>query len=1012
MFMNKYGFLFFLIVVFSCDQTGITYENGSVPPREGVNTYELVEGYRLELFASEPLIADPVDMEIDEWGNVYVVEMSGYPLDKSHTGKIKLLKDEDGDGVMDRSILFADELMFPNGVMRWKNGIMVTDAPYVLYLEDRDGDGQSDVRDTILSGFSLSNPHVNVNNPIYGLDNWVYLSHFGRIGTRKYEEEFGDEGSEIRFWGKESGAVLPKNASSKNVRFKPDGSGLEMRSVKGQYGHTFDEWGHHFLTHNSNHIYQEVLESKYVSRNPDAVISKSSEDVSDHGNSTEVYQITTNPDRQLFTPVGLTTSTSGLTYYDGGLFQEPYGNMTTFVAESVSNLVHSDRLEERGGTYRAMRHSSKEEFLASTDSWARPVNLYVGPDGALYVLDYYRRIIEHPEWMSDEAIESGDLYDGYNMGRIYRVTPEGAGKAEWTQGLDLGSKTSMELVEVLESENGWWRRHAQRMLVDRADESVVKELENKVLNGHSVMGRLHALWTLEGINRLGIETIQQALQDKEGGVRENAIRLAEKHMNASPSLTEDLYAMADDAAVKVRFQLLLTLGELDTPKARAIREKLLFGDVEDEWFQLAALTARDVDSKGLLSEVERKSDDVKAGKYLGLAGRLAEMIGGGSDESEIRRRLRQGTTMTGSYGDLETSILQGLVSGLLRNKDAGEIISSERMSLERALFDHGSAAVRSAMLTLLGQEELTKTEPEQLKRLTERAWEKITDSNLDSRYRSQMLEVLKMSDPSGYEVGLKELLNPSEEPEVQAAAMDVLGRIKGTEISEYILDRWGEWTPEVRESALDALMREDGRVEQLLTALEDGTISKTALGWNRTVRLNQYGNEEIRNRARAILAADAGSTSVDDYADALTLEGEVERGLEVYRTNCSICHQVRGKEGIAYGPDLGTVHNWERKDLLANILDPGLSIAPGYDLWEVQLKDGNQAQGIIMNETSSAVDLVPGPGQARKINRNEIESIEAMAGITLMPGFGGTLDEQELADLMVFLKNSQRILEQ
>ena len=155
MFMNKHGFLFFLIVVFSCDQTGITYENGSVPPREGVNTYELVEGYRLELFASEPLISDPVDMEIDEWGNVYVVEMSGYPLDKSHTGKIKLLKDEDGDGVMDRSILFADELMFPNGVMRWKNGIMVTDAPYVLYLEDRDGDGQSDVRDTILSGFSL-----------------------------------------------------------------------------------------------------------------------------------------------------------------------------------------------------------------------------------------------------------------------------------------------------------------------------------------------------------------------------------------------------------------------------------------------------------------------------------------------------------------------------------------------------------------------------------------------------------------------------------------------------------------------------------------------------------------------------------------------------------------------------------------------------------------------------------------------------------------------------------------
>src|SRR5690606_35565560 len=125
-----------------------------------------------------------------------------------------------GDGVMDESVLFADELMFPNGVMPWKNGIIITDAPHVLYLEDTDGDGQADVRDTILTGFSLSNPHVNVNNPIYGLDNWIYLSHFGRIGMLKYEEEFGDLGEEIRFWNDPEGPFLPRNADGKNVRFK------------------------------------------------------------------------------------------------------------------------------------------------------------------------------------------------------------------------------------------------------------------------------------------------------------------------------------------------------------------------------------------------------------------------------------------------------------------------------------------------------------------------------------------------------------------------------------------------------------------------------------------------------------------------------------------------------------------------------------------------------------------------------------------------------------------------
>jgi len=129
-------------------------------PEDGVSTYEVAAGYQIELIASEPLIADPVDMEIDEYGNMYVVEMSGYPLDKSHTGKIKLLKDKDGDGVMDEAVLFADNLMFPNGILRWKKGVLITDAPYVMYLEDSDGDGQADVRDTLLTGFSLSNPHV------------------------------------------------------------------------------------------------------------------------------------------------------------------------------------------------------------------------------------------------------------------------------------------------------------------------------------------------------------------------------------------------------------------------------------------------------------------------------------------------------------------------------------------------------------------------------------------------------------------------------------------------------------------------------------------------------------------------------------------------------------------------------------------------------------------------------------------------------------------------------------
>src|SRR5690606_30282279 len=252
----------------SCKQdAGIRYENSALTPEQALASYQVEEGFNIELIASEPLIASPVDMEIDENGNCYVVEMPGYPLDKSHTGRVKLLRDTDGDGVMDESVLFADELMFPNGVLRWKNGIIVTDAPNVLYLEDTDGDGKADKRDTLLTGFSLSNPHVNVNNPIYGLDNWIYLAHYGHINTRKFKEEFGDLGSEIVFPFRKDAPRLPRNAAARSVRFRPDGSALEMRSSRSQFGHTFDAWGRHFLTHNQNHIYQEVLAAPYVNRN-------------------------------------------------------------------------------------------------------------------------------------------------------------------------------------------------------------------------------------------------------------------------------------------------------------------------------------------------------------------------------------------------------------------------------------------------------------------------------------------------------------------------------------------------------------------------------------------------------------------------------------------------------------------------------------------------------------------------------------------------------------------------
>ena len=481
-------------------------------------------------------------MEIDEQGRVYVVEMIGYPLDTGRNGRVKVLEDTDGDGFPDRSTVFADGLTLPVGVLRWKKGVLVTDAPDVWYLEDTDGDNRADVKTAVLTGFALTNPQHTVSNPRYGLDNWIYLAHEPPIRTVIFQEKFGDEGSTIRFPGREEGSRLENRIG--NLRFRPDTHQLEAVSGSSGFGLSFDRWGRLLTLNSVRHIRQQVLAAPYLRRNPALRAASTSKDVSDH--PPRVYPVTLNPKHRILTDIGNFTSACGIAVYSGGLFPAPY-DRASFVADPAHNLVHCDLLKEDGVTLQASRVQDEAEFLASTDHWFRPVFVYVGPDGALYVVDYYRRIIEHPEWMSDDYHDPGRgpeaLYEGGRHGRIYRITPESENPAPWEPSLALGAASNRELVESLGHPNGWWRTHAQRLLVDRQSREVGDALSGLFRSSPSPETRLHALWTLEGLEELATSDIRDALKDAEPGIRGNAIRLAESRLDQEPALVKDLLEM-------------------------------------------------------------------------------------------------------------------------------------------------------------------------------------------------------------------------------------------------------------------------------------------------------------------------------------------------------------------------------------------------------------------------------------------------------------------------------------
>jgi putative membrane-bound dehydrogenase-like protein len=218
-------------------------------PRDALKTFQLDSAYRIEPFASEPAIVSPVAMDFDEDGRVFVVEDRGYPLSPElRLGRVKLLEDTNGDGIPDRSTVFADNLAMPTGVMRWKKGILVTDAPDVIYFEDTNGDGKADIRKVVLTGFAVTNPQHTVNNPIYGLDNWIYLAHENAATAVIFKDKFGDRGSDIRFPDHPEVPALKEHG--RNVRFRPDSLQLEALSGGSQFGQAFDEWGHHFTVNN------------------------------------------------------------------------------------------------------------------------------------------------------------------------------------------------------------------------------------------------------------------------------------------------------------------------------------------------------------------------------------------------------------------------------------------------------------------------------------------------------------------------------------------------------------------------------------------------------------------------------------------------------------------------------------------------------------------------------------------------------------------------------------------
>jgi putative membrane-bound dehydrogenase-like protein len=683
-FMNR-NILFLLVFIFSMTQSLAQRYAAPLSPEESIKKLQVAEGFSVELFASEPHVFDPVALEFDAQGNAYVLEMPDYPYEvepgKGH-GRIRLLKDSDGDGKIDKSIIFAENITEGTSILFWKGGLIVTAAPHILYLQDTNGDGKSDTSETLFSGFFQNNSEAQITSLKLGIDNWIYANNHGQNGKVSFNKSLG---------------IPPLDVKGADFRFRLDRNIFELETGSGQFGQTIDDWGHRFFTENAIHVQQSIIPWRYTHRHAYLPISKFSASITDH--EEHAFQETQPPywraersarRNKSFKEANLNrieyaedrfSGSSGSTIYHGDAMpKEFYGNI--FTGDVSGNLVHRDILSpsETSPVMVAKRAESEKnkEFISSTDPWFRPVTFSVGPDGYLYILDYYRQHIETPVSIPDDLKADMNFMAGSDMGRIYRVKP--ANSPYKNVNINLNAASSIQLLTYLSYENGWYRTHAHRLLIERQDKSVVKTAKLLFNKSKDPRTRLHLLYVLEGLNALDISVIKKGLQDSSPGVRENALMLAERYPETIPTLLK----MLNDSSQRVKLQATLSLGQFKSQEIIPAFSKLIQSHGQNEWLRIAVLSSELGSSPDLLeSMVDQNafSQNPETWKLRFLQD-LSYTIAARNNKSQFISYLNLLSLPTMSDFNLQVAALKGLKLGLTKNGTSKEIVGQLNTGLE------------------------------------------------------------------------------------------------------------------------------------------------------------------------------------------------------------------------------------------------------------------------------------------------------------------------------------------
>ena len=974
-----------------------------LPAEESIKHFITPVGFAVELFAADPEIGKPLSMNWDERGRLWLCETLDYPNELQEPTKgrdrIRICEDTNGDGKADKFTIFAEQLSIPTAITFYRGGAIVQDGPQTVYLKDTDGDDKADVRKVLITGWALGDTHGGVSNFQYGLDNWYYAMQ-GYNNSKPVFDDGNKTGESFRMGffrfrleGEGDQAAVKDVEFLRSTNNNTWGLGLSEEGLI--FGSTANGNPSEFLPI-PNRYYEKVrgwsssVLGGIADRNKIDPFSDKVRQVDWHGGF---------------------TAAAGHALYTARAWPKEYWNRTAFVCEPTGKLVSTFVLRPDGAGFRS---NNPWNILASDDEWSAPIMAEVGPDGQLWVIDWYNIIVQHNPTPAGYKTGKGNAYEidlrDKKHGRIYRVVWKGTDNEPAPIPPNPDLSTVEGQLDALKTGNMLWRKHAQRLMVEDRNADVVQQLI-ATIQDHAIdpidqnAEVVHALWTLHGRGATNGKNpdynkiMASTLEHPSAGVRRNAL------MVLPSSASGQAARLLKDKDPQVRLAALLSIA--DMPKglfnAIAVLDVFAAGRVgEDRWLRDAAISAAAQQEEFFLEAVAQRSNDnvTVPPDVLTI---VAEHVARGGP-MELRSLLQ-------SLVKADARVSQPILSGLLKGWPKDRRLKLDEMS-EASLVEllaklpPASRGVLVNLASRWGSKALEAHVGEIAKGfIAIVADDKAKDSDRISAAK-QLVEFKKL-DADTAET-LAKLITPRTSAELSNGLVEAIGLSESPAAGETLIASWPTLTPSVRQTALRGLLARADWTKSLIAAVEAGDVQLTDLSLEQKQALANHPDKELAARVKPLLAKGGGLPNpdrqkvIDELLPTIEQTGEVANGKAVFKKTCAKCHTHSG-EGTKIGPDLTGMAVHPKHELIIHILDPSRSVEGNFRIYTVQTDDGKVFNGLLASESKTAIELIDVEAKKHTILRENIEELIASKKSLMPEGVEKLHTPTELRDLLEFL---------